>query len=165
MIAGTDLILETPRQSFDVGPILDAAFDVWPDGFFQDAEAEDHHPLITALVEQRARACREFFIYKDQASVDSWAKEGWTEQHANNMVHFLITEDAARPDILQLTLVIGSATSETVRLFAGVFDALSRMAAGESAAHIVAPHRLGSRPPSCRLHVGQGPSFTRRWKQ
>jgi hypothetical protein len=72
----------------------------------------------------------EFFVYKDRASADSWIKEGWTEQHGNDMVHCLIVEDASRPELLQLTLVIGSATAEMVRLIATVFDAPGRMAAG-----------------------------------
>ena len=157
MVSGTDVIFETTRPGFDVGALLDAVLEVWPDGLFQDAEGEAVRPLPAALADQRTSEVREFFIYKDQSSADSWDKEGWTEQHGNDMAHFLVGEDGARPEILQLTVVIGSATGETVRLIAAVFDALGRMAAGAPAAHGPFPSgRLGSGPPGRGLHVGQG---------
>jgi hypothetical protein len=121
-------IFETARQGFEVGPLLDAVIEVWPDGLFQDAAGEEVRPVAAALADSRISELHEFFVYKDRASADSWIKEGWTEQHGNDMVHCLIVEDASRPEILQLTLVIGSATAEMVRLIATVFDALGRMA-------------------------------------
>ena len=130
MVGGTDVIFETARQGFDVGLILDAVIEVWPDGLFQDAEEEDVRPLTSVLADQRPGTSHEFFVYKDRASADSWAKEGWTEEHGNDLAHFLVVEDSTRPEMLQLTLVIGSATGETVHLVTAVFDALSRMAAG-----------------------------------
>jgi len=132
MVSGTDVIFETVRQGFDVGPILDAVLEVWPDGLFQNAEEEGVRRLSDVLADQGAGATREFFVYKDKPSADSWDREGWTEEHANDMAHFLVVEDAARAEMLQLTIVIGSATGETVRLIAAVFDALERMSAGES---------------------------------
>src|SRR5205814_1465583 len=94
-------------------------------------EAEIVRPLVTVLADHQASASQEFFVYKDPASAARWDKDGWTEEHGNGMAHFLVVQDAARPDTLQLTLVIGTATPETVRLVAAVFDALDRMAAGE----------------------------------
>jgi hypothetical protein len=133
MVGGTDIIFETAQQGFDVRLILDAVIEVWPDGLFQNAEEEGVRPLTAVLEDQQVGASREFFVYKDQASADSWGQNGWTEEYGNAMAHFLVVENAARPEMLQLTLVIGSATGEMVRLIAGVFDALGRMAAGESA--------------------------------
>jgi hypothetical protein len=133
MVGGTDVIFETARQGFDVGLILDAVIEIWPDGLFQHADEEDVRPLTGVLADQRAGASQEFFVYKDRASADSWKKEGWTEAHANDMLHFLVVYDAARPEMLQLTLVIGSITGETVRLVAAVFETLGRMASGEPA--------------------------------
>src|SRR5688572_4002488 len=97
MVGGTDVLFETTRQGFAVGPLLEAAIDVWPDGLFQDAEGEAVRPLTAALADQKVRDVREFFVYKDRSSADSWNKEGWTEQHGNDLVHFLIVEDTTRP--------------------------------------------------------------------
>lgn len=130
MVGGTDVIFDTARQGFDVRLLLDAVIEVWPDGLFQDAEEEGARPLTALLADQGAGAAHEFFVYKDPASADSWEKDGWTEEHGNDMAHFLVMEDAARPERLQLTLVIGSATGETIRLTGAVHDALDQMAAG-----------------------------------
>jgi hypothetical protein len=132
MVGGTDVIFETAREGFDVRPILDAVLEIWPDGLFQSAEEEGVRRLTTVLADQAVGATREFFVYKDKASADSWDRDGWTEEHGNDMAHFLVVEDAARAEILRLTLVIGSATRETVHLIAAVFDALGRMSTGES---------------------------------
>jgi hypothetical protein len=133
MISGTDVIFETTRQGFEVGPLLEGVLEIWPDGLFQDAEGEDIHPLAAALADPRTSDLHEFFVYKDRSSAESWDKEGWTEQYGNDMAHFLFVEDSARPEFLQVTLVIGSATSDTIRLIASVFDALTRIASGVSA--------------------------------
>src|SRR4051812_36537858 len=108
MVGGTDVIFETARQSFDIVPLLDVVSEVWPDGLYQDAKGDAVRPLSSVLADQRVDAAREFFVYRDRPSADSWEKEGWTEQHGNDMVHFLIADDAARLEVLQLTLVIGS---------------------------------------------------------
>lgn len=128
MVGGTDLIFETARRGFDARPILDAVLDVWPDGLFQDAEEDDIRPLADALADPRTGNTREFFTYRDRASADRWQQDGWTHEYGDALTHFLVTEDAAHPDVLRLTLVIGSATDETIRLIAAVSDALSRMA-------------------------------------
>jgi hypothetical protein len=129
MVSGIDVVFETAREGFDVGAILDAVMEIWPEGLFQDAEEDNLRLLSNSLSDERIKSSLEFIVYKDQASADSWVKEGWTEVHANNMAHFLVVEDATRPAMLQLTLVIGSATSETIRLIAAVFDALGQMGA------------------------------------
>lgn len=130
MVGGTDVIFETARQGFDPRAILDAVVELWPDGLFRKAEEESACRLTAVLADRGAGGWREFFVYKDQASADSWDREGWTEEHSDDMTHFLVVEDT-RPDKLQLTLVIGSVTGETVRLIAAVYDALRRMAMGE----------------------------------
>lgn len=132
MVGGTDVIFQTARRGFDARPVLDAVLEVWPDGFFQDAEGEDVCPITTVLAAPGAAASVEFFVYKDEASAGSWNNEGWTEDHGNSMAHFLVSDIPAHPDRLQLTLVIGSFTGETVRLIPAVYDVLGRMAAGEA---------------------------------
>jgi hypothetical protein len=131
MVSGQDVIFETARQGFDHRLLLDVVLELWPDALFQNAEEDEVRSLTAVLADPAAGASREFFVYKDNASADSWDREGWTEEHGNDMVHFLIVEDAARPAILQLTLVIGSVTGETVRLISAVYDALGRMSMGE----------------------------------
>jgi hypothetical protein len=43
MVGGTDLIFEAARRGFDVRPLLDAVLEVWPDGYFQNAEEAGVH--------------------------------------------------------------------------------------------------------------------------
>jgi hypothetical protein len=131
MVSGEDVIFETVRQGFDIRPILDAVLELWPDAVFQDAEEEGVRPLAAVLGDSAAITAGEFFVYKDSASADSWEREGWTEEHGNDMVHFLLAEDVARPDVLQLTLVIGSFTGEMVSLIDAVYGVLLRLSAGE----------------------------------
>ncbi len=128
MVSGTDVIFDTARQGFGTLPILGAVLEVWPEGLFQDAEEEGARPLTAVLADQQVGASREFFVYKDRVSADSWDREGWTEEHGIDMAHFLVRDDAGRPDVLQLTLVVGSVAGETIRLVAAVFEALGRMA-------------------------------------
>ncbi len=132
MVGGTDVIFETARQGFALRPLLDAALEVWPDGYFQNAEEAGVRQLTAVAADQQAVIAREFFVYKDEASAESWGRDGWTEDHGNDMAHFLAAEDTPAPEMLQLTLVIGSATVETVRLIAAVLEALGGMASGES---------------------------------
>ena len=48
------------------------------------------------------------------------------------MAHFLVVEDTPTPEMLQLTLVIGDATAETIRLVAAVLEVLRGMPASET---------------------------------
>src|SRR5437899_868652 len=122
MVGGIDVIFETAQSGFDLVPILDVVAELWPDGLIQNADADGVRRLSVALADQGTVVAREFFVYKDPPSADSWNKDGWTEEHGNDMVHFLVVENATRKEVLQLTLVIGSATAEMVRLIAAVFD-------------------------------------------
>lgn len=127
MVGGKEVIFETTRQGFDIGAILDAVLELWPDAIFQDAEGEEVRPLAAVLAEQAAGASREFFVYKDRASADSWESAGWTPEHGNDMAQFLVVGNAAHPEAFQLTLVIGSDTAESVPLVHAVSEALVRM--------------------------------------
>ncbi len=132
MVGGEDVIFETTRKGFDLRPILDAVLELWPDCLFQNAEEADVRLLTAVLTDEVAPHSREFFVYRDKASADSWIRDGWTEEHANDLAHFLVVEDAAHPDTLQLTLVIGSVTGETVCLIGAVHQALTKMSQGEA---------------------------------
>lgn len=118
MISGTDIILEISKHRFDFRALLAAVAAVWPDALVQDADDEKTRPIADAKESQ------EFFVYKDRAGAESWCRDGWTEEHGNDMVHFLVVPAPARLDVLHLTIVIGSATSETNRLVAAVSVAL-----------------------------------------
>lgn len=133
MIGGTDIIFETARGGFSIVPLLDSLLDVWPDALLQDADGDSIQGLSNVLANPPTSEPHEFFVYRDQASADSWANAGWTQAHANDMVHLLVADDASRPDVIQLTLVIGAFTSDTLRLVVAVFEALRDMTPGASA--------------------------------
>ena len=132
MIGGTDVIFETERQGFSMIPLLDSLLSVWPDAQFQDADNDSTRSLAEIVANRPSDEPQEFFIYKDQRSAQSWANDGWTEAHANDMVHVLVVEETSRPDTIQLTLVIGAFTGETLRLVVAVFEALRDMTPGAS---------------------------------
>lgn len=133
MVGGKDVVFEAAPQGFDVRLVLDAVLELWPDAVFQDVDEEAGRPLTDVLAAGGASTSREFFVYKDEAGAQGWIREGWTEEHGNDMAHFLVSEDATSPNRLLLTLVIDSLTSQTLELMASVQDALKLMSGGEGA--------------------------------
>ena len=132
MVGGTDVIFETARQGFSIGLLLGAVLDVWPDAQVQEADSDIARPLTESVAHPPSEELEEFFIYKDPQSAKSWANDGWTEEYANDLVHVLVVEEAPRPDTIQVTLVIGAFTGETLRLVVAVFEALRDMTPGAS---------------------------------
>jgi len=126
MIGGTDMVIETTREGFDIRRVLDAVNDLWPDAMLQDAE-EEH---ATPLTQVDGTGSREFFIYKSPESADSWIAHGWTEEHGDDMAHFLVRQVGGQPDSVRITLVIGSGTAEPMRLYFAVSDAITGMRPG-----------------------------------
>jgi hypothetical protein len=124
--SGIDLILTTPRESYDPKTILDVMVDYWPHGIFQDASEVATRPLASVLVEETELKSHEFFVYQDEASAASWAACGKTAENANRMVHFLIQDDAAAPEALQITIVIDEWSLEMVRMYALLEERLAR---------------------------------------
>lgn len=130
MISGTDVIFETVRAGFSIVPLLESLLDVWPDALLQEADSDAILPASEVLTNPPTAEPSEFFVYRDQVSAGSWTNAGWTEEHANDMVHVLVVEDPSRPDVIQLTLVIDDFTGDTLRLVVAVFDALRNMRPG-----------------------------------
>lgn len=140
MVSGRDAIFETPRQGFDVRILLEAVLNLWPDAQFQEADDEQAKPLAEAAIGNS----REFFVYKNEAAATSWNDEGWTEQHENDLAHFIVQDDPTDRDRLHVTVVIGSVTEDTQRLLDDVLAAFRRMtgAAGTNGAAAVMPRVL-----------------------
>lgn len=115
--SGIDIILTTSRDSYDPKAILDVMADYWPQGVFQDASEVATCPLTSVLAEEIELKSREFFVFQDEASALSWATCGKTAENANRMVHFLIQDDPAAPENLQITVVIDEWTLDMVRLY------------------------------------------------
>jgi hypothetical protein len=122
--SGIDIILTTPRQSHDPKTILDVMADYWPWGVFQDASAETTRPLAAVLAEQAELKSCEFFVYQDEASAASWSACGRSAENANRMIHFLIQDDPAAPENLQITVVIDEWTADMARLYASLEERL-----------------------------------------
>lgn len=134
LIRGTDVVIETVRDGFDLPTLLDGLLDIWPDAVIQDADAEGVEPLAAVVKGTGSVVGREFFLYKAAAAAARWERDGWTEEYGNDMVHFLVADDATRPGGLQVTLVIDAFTGEVVRLLDVVLDALGRMSDRSGAA-------------------------------
>lgn len=122
--SGIDIILTTPRESYDPKTILDVTADYWPQGVFQDAAEETTRPLADVLAEEAEVKSREFFVYQNEASAASWAACGKTVENANRMVHFLIQDDPSAPDRLQITMVIDEWDPDIMRMYASIDERL-----------------------------------------
>jgi len=127
MTGGTDLILETAKLGFDIRLILDELLEIWPKAMFQDADQEAGIPLVVAIQTLERSETMEFFVYKDKESAESWAEMGWSEEHGNDMVQFLVADNPSQPDKIQLTLVIDSIVGDILDLIKIVSDKVDRI--------------------------------------
>ncbi|SRR5579883_75542 len=129
--SGIDLILTTARESYDPKNILDAVADFWPQGVFQDASEETTRPLAVVLTQEGELSSREFFVYQDETSAQSWRDNGKTAANANRMIHFLIQDDPSDSDRLQITIVIDEWNADMIRLSAALDVRLESGALGQ----------------------------------
>ncbi len=125
MVSGIDIQFEAERENFSVYRLMKVILTIWPESVFQDAEETEVQSVDAIRIETRLESSREFFVYKNQESAESWEKAGWTEAHGNDMIQFLITEDIAQPQIFLVNLVIDKATREMIVLLAAVRKALT----------------------------------------
>jgi hypothetical protein len=130
--SGIDLILTTAREIYDPKNILDAVADFWPQGVFQDASEETTRPLAAVLTQEAELSSREFFVYQDESSAQSWRANGKTAANANRMVHFLVQDDPADPEHLQITIVIDEWNADMIRLCASLDERLVSCLLGRS---------------------------------
>jgi hypothetical protein len=132
-IQGTDLILQAPREGFDPRLILEVVGDSWPRAMFQDADADGPRPLQEAIADDAVGRSSEFFLYADEASARSWNQDGWTAEHGNAMLHFLIREKPADPESLEITLVVDQLKGEPAVLAAELAAEFERLEAKKNA--------------------------------
>jgi len=64
--------------------VVQAILGTWPKGVVEEASAS------------------EIFVYKEQAALDAWTADGWTEKHAKALVNVLII----REDPVVVTCVV-----------------------------------------------------------
>jgi hypothetical protein len=103
-IGGTDVVIDgegAPGESLFIVSCLCAH---WEDLVVQDAEADStvsaRDPAIGAM--------REFFVYRDPESFDSWSKNGATPDNMGAMIHVLLGDRTT-------TFVADGAQVEVVR--------------------------------------------------
>lgn len=126
-ISGIDLSLEAPRESFEPRLILDVILDRWPNAMFQDVNEENPHPLGALLESDTDIQTSEFFVYPDEASAQSWNREGLTTANTNNMVHFLIKDDPNCAGPLQITMVVDEFTPEMADWYSSLNSVLEQL--------------------------------------
>jgi hypothetical protein len=64
--------------------VVRAILDTWPNGVVEEASAS------------------EIFVYKEQAALDAWTADGWTEEYAKAMIDVLIIQE----DTVVVTCVV-----------------------------------------------------------
>lgn len=126
MIAGVDVTFDVHALVSSPAVALYACLQHWPDAVYQNANEEDGFPVREAIL--RARSLDrgdEFFVYRDRASFDSWARDGASPANEDAMIHFIYA-DPPVPTVpfFKLTMVsdrrseVIQAIEEKVRLFA-----------------------------------------------
>jgi hypothetical protein len=116
MIGGSDLVLEVPPRVPAAELIIARMRHFWPEALFQDAESDVAHPIQDPWTGLYGSASREFFIYRDRPSFESWQAEGGTDENLDRMLSFLIGNDAAAGSPGQVTVVCGEQTPAVRRL-------------------------------------------------
>lgn len=97
-IGGIDIILDVPPRVRAAGLILDHVRRLWPDSLFVEAEGTEIRPISDAWVRTHGEECREFLVYRDNASLVSWRRDGPVDGNANTMLHFLLDDIDGSPD-------------------------------------------------------------------
>ncbi len=120
-VGGIDLVLNTPRSSFDLNVVLAVLLDFWPDAQIEDADGPAFRPLREVFQSDRPWHSREFFVYRDTASAASWTANGATSDNRNRMVHVLI-QDA--PEGVKTTLVVDELWDEMLAISGEMQQAL-----------------------------------------
>ena len=72
----------------------------WPEGVYQDGDSADLYDLFDPWVMEFGPRSREFFVYQDRESAESWNEHGAIPENANKMLHFLIGAELPEPQRL-----------------------------------------------------------------
>ena len=104
-IGGWDISIEIPPHVSAAEVILRLMRRRWPGSYFQDADRDDFYPIGSEHVAIRGGLSREFFVFVDLASLESWHRDGATAENANAMLHFLVGEPTSRRGLRLVTLV------------------------------------------------------------
>ena len=64
--------------------VVQTILGTWPNGVVEEANTS------------------EIFVYREQAALDAWTADGWTEEYAKAMINVLITQD----DTVVVTCVV-----------------------------------------------------------
>jgi hypothetical protein len=127
IVGGSDLIFFAPADVPVVGIILRRVRQLWPLAWFQDPDEDKAHRIDDPRVISHGGESREFLIYRDQAAVSAWDRDGATPENLDSMLYFLIGEASeVEPGRRELTLVCGERTQaieQLVRDLESDFDA------------------------------------------
>jgi hypothetical protein len=116
MIGGSDIVLTGARPK-EPRFVLECFRSVWPDGVFHDADASNLRSLREVTPTTKTDA-REFFVYENAASFDSWVAEGATAENGSRMVHVIVEPK-------RVTFVVDRADSALGQLVREIVDALT----------------------------------------
>ena len=94
-IGGRDILIAAPPDVSAAEFILRRMRQLWPDGYFQDADEEVYHPVDSPGVLIQGCRSREFFVFINRAAAEAWHRAGATPENTNSMLHFLV-EDRPR---------------------------------------------------------------------
>jgi hypothetical protein len=82
----------------------------WPHGVFLDADETELIPLSSLKLAWRPPS-REFFVFSDRATADTWDDLGPCPENWNRMLHFLWKPDRAGSSV-PMTVVIDELTPD-----------------------------------------------------
>jgi hypothetical protein len=117
MIGGIDIVLVAPAGVPLADVIVRRMAETWPDGLFEDVDADHSFPLVDPSLAFRAGQSKEFFVYRDAAAAESWEQDGAVAENANSMIHFLIGGLlAGKHRLRQMTIVCDHESDDVKQL-------------------------------------------------
>jgi len=119
MIGGKDIVFGKHTEPLDRIVLVQTFRKTWPHLVVQDGAAEDIVSFDDAL--GIVASSDEFFVYRDDASFQSWSEHGARSDNEDQMVHVIVAPD-------EVTFVVAGVVSETYRLAQNAIAALSSSA-------------------------------------
>jgi len=112
MIGGVDCEMRAPSGIDPSSRAVAVLRSCWPAGVFLDAEESEIVDLASPKIANRLPS-REFFLYSDRATAETWEELGPCEENWNRMLHVLWDEQADADGLFtRVTVVVDEVTPD-----------------------------------------------------
>jgi hypothetical protein len=105
-IRGIDVFFRVAREGVTFGDFASILLAHWPDAFYQSAEEDEIYPLRSVTRDVGS----EWFVYRDRGAAETWGRLGYSDECANQMIHFLTSPAPAGGS--RITMVYDKSSDE-----------------------------------------------------